>query len=99
MVLIEVAFDVSRGERAEWHYHQSPGARILKRRPGQPVAQAQPLVGLVDLGVEEGDPPAVQDVLSVACQLAVSPELVTILGWVVADLYVHLSSIRARLLF
>jgi hypothetical protein len=62
------------------------------RGPGQPVAQAQPLVGLVDLGVEEGDPPAAEVVLSIACQLAVRPELVTIFGWVVADLGVHLSS-------
>jgi hypothetical protein len=49
--------------------------------------------------VEEGDPPAAKVVLSIACQLAVSPDLVTIFGWVVADLGVHVSSIRARLLF
>src|SRR5215208_7195209 len=77
----------------------SPLARIVERRPGKPAAQSEALVGLVDLGVEEGDPPAPQGVLSVACQLAVRPDLVAILGWVVADLGVHVSSIRAQLLF
>src|SRR5215218_7662030 len=67
---------------------EASGTRIVKRHTSQLGAQAQTLVGLVDLSVEEGDPPTVQDVLSVACQLAVCEDLVTILGWVVADLYV-----------
>src|SRR5918995_4806312 len=85
-----------RDERAVWLYHQSPGARILKRPPGQPAAQSQALVRLVDLGVEEGDPTSEQGVLCVACHLAVRPELVTIRAFVVADLGVHISSIRAQ---
>jgi hypothetical protein len=72
----------------------SPLARIVERRPGQPATHA--LERLVDLGVEESDPPSTHGVLSVACQLAVGPELVTILGWIVADLGVHLSFIRAQ---
>ena len=53
----------------------SPRARIVERRPRQSAAQAQALVGLVDFGEHEGDPPAAQAVLSVACQLAVRPNL------------------------
>jgi hypothetical protein len=49
-------------------------------------------VGLVDLGVDEGDPPVAKAVLRVANPLAVHPELVTMLGWVVADLNVHFPS-------
>jgi hypothetical protein len=42
----------------------SPRARIVERGLGQPAAQVQALVGLVDLGVDEGDPPAAQAMLS-----------------------------------
>src|SRR5829696_4655406 len=98
-ILIEVALDVGRDERAERHYHKSAGARIVEGGPGQPAAQAHASIRLVDLCVDEGYPPRAQNVLSVACQLVVHPDLVTILGWVVAHLGVHLSSIRARLLF
>src|SRR5918995_1549903 len=85
-----------RDERAVWLYHQSPGARILKRPPGQPATQSQALVRLVDLGVEEGDPTSEQGVLCVACHLAVGPELVTIGVFVVGDLGVHICFIRAQ---
>src|SRR5215216_49332 len=83
-----MALDVNRKEQAEQHYQESPGTRIGERLPGQPGAKAKALIRVVDLSVEEGDPPTVQDVLSVACQLAIREDLVTILGWVVADLYV-----------
>jgi hypothetical protein len=36
----------------------SPLARIVERRPGQPATQAYVLGRLVDLGVQEGDPPS-----------------------------------------
>jgi hypothetical protein len=91
-----VALDVTRDERAERHYYQTLGARIVERCTGQPATQTHALKRLVDLGVEEGDPPSEQGVLGVACHLAVSPDLVTIFGWIVADLGVHLSSTRAR---
>ena len=97
MVLIEVALDVTRDERAVRHYRQPPGARIVERRPGEPAAQSQALIRHEDLGVDEGDASAAKAVLGVACQLAVSPDLVTVLRWVVADLGVYVSSIRARL--
>src|ERR671920_60198 len=87
-VLIEVALDEIRDERAERHYHESPGTRIVKRHTGQLAAQAQTLVGLVDLSVDEGDPPVAKAVQRVANPFAVHPELVTMLGWVVADLEV-----------
>src|ERR687897_3225550 len=91
-VLIEAALDEIRDELAERHYHESPVPRIVKRHPGQLGAQAQTLVGLVDLGVHEGDPPVAKAVIGVANALAVHPELVTVLGWVVADLDVHFPS-------
>ena len=91
-ILIEMALDVGRDERAEWHYHESPGTRIVERHSGQLGAQTQPFVGLVDLGVDEGDPPVAKAVLRVANPLAVHPKLVTLLGWVVADLDVHFPS-------
>jgi hypothetical protein len=59
-----VALDVTCDERAVRDYHQSPGARIVERGLGQPAAQVQAFVGLVDLGVDEGDPPAAQAMLS-----------------------------------
>src|SRR5215217_6892421 len=95
-ILIEVALDVGRDERAERHYHQPPGARVVEGGPGQPAAQAHAPIRLVDFCVDEGYPPRAQNVLSVACQLAVHPDLVTILGWVVAHLGVYVSSTRAR---
>jgi hypothetical protein len=65
-----MALDETRDERAERHDHQFSGTRIVERRAGQPTTQAQALVGLEDLGVDEGDPPAAKAVLSIACQLA-----------------------------
>jgi hypothetical protein len=53
-------------------------------------------VGLVDLSVDEGDPPVAKAVQRVANSLAVHPELVTMLGWVVADLDVHFPSFESE---
>jgi hypothetical protein len=78
-------------EWAEWHYQQPSTTRVVEGCTGQLACQAKALVWLVDFGVQEGYPAAAQDVLGVAGELAVCPDLITIPGLVVADLGVRVS--------
>lgn len=73
--VLRVALDVARDEGAERDHRLARLARRVERSAREGRAQALALVGGVDLGVDEDDPPAAPLVLGEAGHLAVHDDL------------------------
>jgi glutaredoxin len=76
--------DVGRDERAERGRAEPPRAHVVEGARDEPPAEPVPLETLVDLGMDQNDPPGTRAKHDQADERAAGPELVPGLG-VVAD--------------
>ena len=86
VVVLGVAFQIARDERAQRHNPQTAGTDVVDGGGRELAAEPLALERVVDLGVDEDDLPGPRDELREPCDLAVDEDLVTVAGFVQPDL-------------